>query len=231
MLPVAGSVRTIRIGLRGLEIAVVKALGGGEKIDRLLQSLWIRHLEILVQMDHVAVQAGDREMAHPWQPEDPVFGRIKMFADQPQGRFGLREIARRFEVRQQEQGPQRGSEVGRIVHVLRAFPRLFLVESPPERIILFGKDGSYGLLSEFRDLCFHTSVLYFLLSPRLDSRAGRPFLQEGQASLPCQIRRRRLVGLHAVGFKEPVTGAAVLVEVRRASGAPQRRLQGFDIRL
>ena len=112
MRTVAGSVRTIRVRLRCLEIAIVKALVCGEKADGFIKRFEMRCLEVMVEIDQVAIQAGNWKMAHAWQSENPVLRIIEALGNYPDGCFDLREIDRRFDICEQEQGPKRGSEHG-----------------------------------------------------------------------------------------------------------------------
>lgn len=59
----------------------------------------------MVEIDHVAVQAGNWKMTLARQPENSVFRIIKIFGNKLDGWPDLREIGRRFEVGEQEQGP------------------------------------------------------------------------------------------------------------------------------
>jgi hypothetical protein len=81
----------------------------------------MRCLEIMMEIDHVAVQAGDGKMTHARQPENPVFRIIETLCDKSDGWFDLRDIDRRLDVGKQNQSPQRGFEIRRIVQIRRAF--------------------------------------------------------------------------------------------------------------
>ncbi len=105
MLTVAGCVRTVRVRLRGLEIAIVKALVCGEKADGFVQRFWMGCLEIMVEIDHVAIQTGNWKMAHAWQSENPMFRIIKTLGNKPDRWFDMRDIGRRFDISEQDQGP------------------------------------------------------------------------------------------------------------------------------
>jgi hypothetical protein len=65
----------------------------------------MRCLEIMVEIDHVAVQAGNGKITHARQPENRVFRIIKTLSNKPDGWFDLRDIDRRFDVSEQEHGP------------------------------------------------------------------------------------------------------------------------------
>ena len=121
----------------------------------------MRCLEILVEIDHVAVQAGNGKMTHARQPENPVLRIIKSFSNKPDGWLDLRDIDRHFDVSEQEQGPKRGFEIRRVIQILRALTGLFLIESTPERAVLFFKSLFDGVLSDICNLSAHGLVLHF----------------------------------------------------------------------